>query len=62
LELNNERAVFWKNWEDGLNNMCEEITGCAGAEELVEALSKTGLPMAIATSSRYAGVTKKRKR
>ena len=42
--------------------MCEEIEACAGAKELVEALSKTGLPMAIATSSRYAGVEKKRKR
>ena len=42
--------------------MCEEIAACAGAPELVEMLSKTGLPMAIATSSRYAGVEKKRKR
>jgi HAD superfamily hydrolase (TIGR01509 family) len=42
--------------------MCEEIEPCVGAKELVEALSKTGLPMAIATSSRYAGVEKKRKR
>jgi hypothetical protein len=40
--------------------MCEEIEGCAGASELVVALSKTGLPMAIATSSRYFGVEKKR--
>lgn len=42
--------------------MCEEIEACTGANELVEALSKTGLPIAIATSSRYAGVEKKRKR
>lgn len=42
--------------------MCEEIEACVGAKELVEALSKTGLPMAIATSSRYAGVEKKRRR
>lgn len=42
--------------------MCEEISGCSGALELVEALSATGLPMAIATSSRYSGVARKRKR
>lgn len=53
---------FWKNWEDALGDMCEEIEACTGACELVEALSKTGLPMAIATSSRHAGVEKKRKR
>lgn len=53
---------FWKNWEDALSSMCEEIQACNGATEVVEALSKTGLPMAIATSSRYAGVEKKRKR
>jgi len=41
--------------------MCGEIEACTGANELVEALAKrTGLPMAIATSSRYAGVEKKR--
>lgn len=43
--------------------MCEEIDACPGAPELVESISKTtGLPMAIATSSRLAGVQKKRKR
>ena len=42
--------------------MCEEIEACAGATELVYAFSKSGLPMAIATSSRSEGVAKKRKR
>lgn len=43
--------------------MCEEIEACIGANELLDALSTTTrLPMAIATSSRYAGVEKKRKR
>ena len=58
----NSRNEFWKNWEEGLNAMCGEVEGCVGAAELVEALAKTGLPMAIATSSRYAGVEKKRAR
>ena len=42
--------------------MCEEIEACAGATKLVEEVAKTGLPMAIATSSRYSGVEKKRRR
>jgi HAD superfamily hydrolase (TIGR01509 family) len=62
---------LWKSWEEYLNNMCEEVTACAGAKELVHAIatqqqsdatSALLIPMAIATSSRYAGVTKKRKR
>ncbi len=53
---------FWKQWEDALNSMCQEIEVCDGANELVQALSKLGLPMAIATSSRYTGVEQKRKR
>lgn len=59
---------LWKSWEDHLNDMCEtEVEACAGAKELLRALSTSQqyqqqLPMAIATSSRYAGVEKKRKR
>ena len=56
------REELWKGWEENLNSMCEEIAECTGATQLVEALTSTGLPMAIATSSRYAGVEKKRKR
>jgi HAD superfamily hydrolase (TIGR01509 family) len=65
-----EKVVFpdamqlWKAWEDHLSDMCEEVEACAGAKELVQALAQSSprLPMAIATSSRYAGVQKKRKR
>jgi len=54
--------AIWKNWEISLNEMCQEVEACTGANELVKALSSVGLPMAIATSSRYDGVQKKRKR
>ena len=61
---------LWKNWEDALNSMCEEVEACDGATELVEALSHLSscttppqpLPMGIATSSRMAGVLKKKVR
>mmetsp|Transcript_3537 Transcript_3537/g.6467 ORF Transcript_3537/g.6467 Transcript_3537/m.6467 type:complete len:306 (-) Transcript_3537:121-1038(-) len=61
---------IWKSWEEHLNDMCEEVEACPGAKELVQAIAKTEttayttrkLPMAIATSSRYAGVAKKRTR
>jgi HAD superfamily hydrolase (TIGR01509 family) len=56
----NDRIQFWKNWEDALSSMSEEIEACDGATELVEALSNTNLVLAIATSSRLAGVQKKR--
>ena len=42
--------------------MCEEVEACDGATELVEALSSQHLPLAIATSSRMAGVLKKKVR
>lgn len=58
----NCRSEIWKGWEDHLGSMCEEVEACAGATKLVEELAKSGIPMAIATSSRYAGVEKKRKR
>lgn len=70
---------LWKNWEDALNSMCEDIQACPGAIELVTAVASTynnnnnnshqqelspspRLPMAIATSSRLAGVETKRKK
>lgn len=55
---------LWKAWEDHLGDMCGEVEACAGAKELVRALAESNrpLPMAIATSSRYAGVRKKRRR
>lgn len=56
---------LWASWEDHLNNMCHEIDTCPGASELVQALANMPsppLPMAIATSSRYAGVQKKKVR
>jgi len=53
-------------WEQNLNAMCAEIKACAGAKALVSAIASTSslsgskIPMAIATSSRMSGVTKKR--
>ena len=40
--------------------MCNEIEACAGATELVQEFAKMGLPIAIATSSQYVAVEKKR--
>ena len=53
---------LWAAWEERLNELCEEVTACAGAPELVDQFAKAGIPMAIATSSRKAAVAKKRKR
>jgi len=55
-------AEMWKNWEDSLNSLCHQVEKCKGAEALVRALAAKNLPMAIATSSRYEGVKKKRTR
>jgi beta-phosphoglucomutase-like phosphatase (HAD superfamily) len=61
---------LWTVWEEHLNNLCHDVEACPGACELVQALanvsssssSSCSLPMAIATSSRYAGVQKKKVR
>jgi beta-phosphoglucomutase-like phosphatase (HAD superfamily) len=42
--------------------MCEDINECPGATKLVDELAACGLPLAIATSSRYSAVEKKRLR
>jgi beta-phosphoglucomutase-like phosphatase (HAD superfamily) len=55
-------AELWVAWEEKLNELCEQVEPCAGAVKLVDALYKTGLPLAIATSSREAVVAKKGKR
>ncbi|CAJ1933390.1 unnamed protein product [Cylindrotheca closterium] len=55
-------AEIWKNWEDRLNSLCHQVEKCKGAQALVCALAAKNMPMAIATSSRYAGVNKKRMR
>lgn len=64
-----QAGQLWQNWEDRLNDMCHQVEACPGANELVRALAKVSsssspppLRMAIATSSRYAGVEKKRQR
>ena len=55
-------SELWENWEKNLNDMCEEVQSCSGACQLVKSFANLDLPMAIATSSRYDGVQKKRKR
>ena len=53
---------MWNAWESNLNALCPQVAACEGAYELVEAVAKLGLPLAIATSSRYEAVAKKRMR
>lgn len=53
---------FWNEQEAKLNSYCSEVEECKGASALVESLAETGIPMAIATSSRLASVRKKRTR
>ena len=50
---------IWSAWEKNLNALCEKVEACPGAYELVEALAKKHLPLAIATSSRREAVNKK---
>ena len=53
--------TFIETWERRLGDLCEQVTACPGALELVRALSEHGnLPLAVATSSRLEGVNKKR--
>lgn len=51
---------MWKAWEDNLNALCPQVKACPGAYELVEQAARLGIPLAIATSSRYHAVAKKR--
>lgn len=55
---------IWTGWERHLNDMCHQVQACPGAAALVQALASlsdkdTMIPLAIATSSRRAAVTKK---
>ena len=50
---------LWTGWERHLNDLCAEVQACEGAKALVSALAAQNIPMAIATSSRRAAVTKK---
>jgi beta-phosphoglucomutase-like phosphatase (HAD superfamily) len=60
--LNHFRAELANAWETNLSALCSEVQACRGARELVEAAAELGLPLAIATSSRYNAVAKKRMR
>ncbi|KAL7571879.1 hypothetical protein ACA910_003421 [Epithemia clementina (nom. ined.)] len=53
-------SEFWEQWETNLNNLAPQVQACSGANALVAALAQRHIPMAIATSSRRAGVDKKR--
>lgn len=50
---------LWTGWERHLNDLCAGVQACPGATALVSALAAHNIPMAIATSSRRAAVTKK---
>lgn len=61
---------LWSDWEANLGALCENVAACPGAAELVNALvtknngsdsNSRKLKLAVATSSRHAGVVKKRK-
>jgi beta-phosphoglucomutase-like phosphatase (HAD superfamily) len=51
---------LWDAWEANLKALCPQVVACQGAYELVETASKLNIPLAIATSSRYNAVAKKR--
>lgn len=51
---------YWMIWENRLSELCYDAKPCIGAENLVKELTKSGIPMGIATSSRADAVTKKR--
>lgn len=53
---------LWDSWETNLNSFCSNVKECKGATALVEALAKSKVPLAIATSSRMASVQKKKQR
>ncbi|KAL7454356.1 hypothetical protein ACHAWC_005997 [Mediolabrus comicus] len=54
-------STFIETWERRLGELCEEVVACPGAPELVQALFQhDNIALAIATSSRSAGVQKKR--
>lgn len=53
---------LWDKWEANLSALCEEVSECEGATNLVELLSAKGVPLAIATSSRMGSVQRKRLR
>lgn len=54
-------STFIETWERRLGELCEEVVACPGAPELVQALFQhDNISLAIATSSRSAGVQKKR--
>jgi pseudouridine 5'-phosphatase len=57
-----DALTLFDQWEDHLNNYCREVQACASARELVDRLASLLVPMAIATSSRAAAVSKKRSR
>jgi len=43
FSLSNDSIELWKQWEDALNSMCEEVEACEGATELVQALANASL-------------------
>jgi beta-phosphoglucomutase-like phosphatase (HAD superfamily) len=47
------------DWENHLNNLCEQVKECPGAFQLIKRFAAVGLPMAIATSSRQTAVERK---
>ena len=55
-----KRTLLWNAWEQNLNVLCSNVKECIGATALVDALAETGIPMAIATSSRMTSVKQKR--
>lgn len=60
--MNNFRSELANAWETNLSALSSQVQACRGARELVEAAAELGLPLAIATSSSYHAVAKKRVR
>lgn len=55
-----QRTRLWNLWEQNLNDLCCDVKECIGATALVDTLAESGIPMAIATSSRMESVEHKR--
>lgn len=53
---------FLDKWDTNMFEHMYEVEACNGAKELVSKLADDGLPLAIATSSRFKAVQEKRKR
>ena len=53
-------TLLVSQWEEELGQLMSSVEACKGAYEIISELSRRGIPMAIATSSRSGSVQKKK--